>query len=266
MRSGIAAPVAAGQSIPKGLLAKITDALNYVDPLVTSDENALRLALTRAGLALSPEIFRVIKIVSVILLALLGAVCAKLTGGKPLLLIAFSLVGGTVGWALPRIYLTVKQKNRLAKLEAQLPDAMELLSVALAAGSPIEQSFRVVAATIEEPLASELMLVDREVNLVGHSRDKALANLAKRCDSKQINLFAAQITQAINQGSSVSAGLQRQAKLARETQQAAIMERIRKMPVKLDVVLSFCFLPPTVALVTVPTVVNLLDFLGNTMS
>lgn len=43
------------------------------------------------------------------------------------------------------------------------------------------------------------------------------------------------------------------------------MERIRKMPTKLDIVLSLCFLPPTVALVVVPTVVNLLNFLNDSM-
>ncbi len=67
------------------------------------------------------------------------------------------------------------------------------------------------------------------------------------------------------QGSSIAEGLSSQAALARETAQAAALERIRKMPTKLDVVLSFCFLPPTIALVVVPTVVDLLEFLNDTL-
>lgn len=57
-------------------------------------------------------------------------------------------------------------------------------------------------------------------------------------------------------------GLANQAALARARAQAAALEHIRKMPTKLDVVLSVCFLPPTTLLVLVPTVVDLLAFLG----
>ena len=80
-----------------------------------------------------------------------------------------------------------------------------------------------------------------------------------------VSAFTAQLMQAVSQGSSLTEGLAVQAALARETAQAEAMERIRKMPTKLDIVLSLCFLPPTVALVVVPTVVNLLNFLNDSM-
>ena len=96
-------------------------------------------------------------------------------------------------------------------------------------------------------------------------REEALEHLGQRCGSQEVRAFVAQMTQAVSQGSSISEGLALQASLARETAQAEAMERIRKMPTKLDIVLSLCFLPPTVALVVVPTVVNLLDFLNNSM-
>lgn len=142
---------------------------------------------------------------------------------------------------------------------------MELLGIAIAAGSPVEQCFREVAASMTGPIAQELATVDREVNLLGHSREEALEHLGQRCGSQEVRAFVAQMTQAVSQGSSISEGLALQASLARETAQAETMERIRKMPTKLDIVLSLCFLPPTVALVVVPTVVNLLDFLNNSM-
>ena len=99
--------------------------------------------------------------------------------------------------------------------------------------------------------------------MLGHSRAKALSNLAQRCASQEVTAFAAQLTQAIEQGASVAQGLAEiQAALARaRTQAAAALEHIRKMPTKLDVVLSVCFLPPTTLLVLVPTVVDLLAFL-----
>ena len=111
----------------------------------------------------------------------------------------------------------------------------------------------------------EFEAVDREVNLLGHSREQALDHLAARCASREVSAFVAQLAQAVSQGSSIAEGLSSQAALARETAQAAALERIRKMPTKLDVVLSFCFLPPTIALVVVPTVVDLLKFLNDTL-
>ena len=115
------------------------------------------------------------------------------------------------------------------------------------------------------PLAREFSLVDREVNLLGRSREEALEHLGQRCRSQDVSAFTAQLMQAVSQGSSLTEGLAVQAALARETAQAEAMERIRKMPTKLDIVLSLCFLPPTVALVVVPTVVNLLNFLNDSM-
>ena len=159
-----------------------------------------------------------------------------------------------------------RRKEPPRAIEASLPDAMELLGIAVAAGSPLEQCFKEVAASVEGPLSEELSLVDQEVNLLGHGREKALEHLARRCRSQDVSAFVAQLIQAVSQGSSIAEGLASQAALSREVAQASALERIRKMPTKLDVVLSVCFLPPTVALVVVPTVVSLLSFLNDTMA
>ena len=169
------------------------------------------------------------------------------------------------GWMAPSWALSRRERNRRRAIELALPDAMELLGIAIAAGSPIEQCFREVAESMDGPLAREFSLVDREVNLLGRSREEALEHLGQRCRSQDVSAFTAQLMQAVSQGSSLTEGLAVQAALARETAQAEAMERIRKMPTKLDIVLSLCFLPPTVALVVVPTVVNLLNFLNDSM-
>lgn len=245
----------------------LADAVQRVDPLVKQDADDCREKLSRAGLNIEPETFRACKLLAVVAGVALGLMLVVVVqGSSPASFLGGALVGGVMGWAIPRLYLEMAKKERVARLEAQLPDAMELLGVALAAGSPVEQCFKTVAANLKEPLASEFLIVDREVNLAGHTREKALTNLAERCESRMISNFVAQLVQAINQGTALIDGLQRQAAMAREAAQAATLERIRKMPVKLDIVLSTCFLPPTVILVIVPTVVSLFQFLGSSMS
>lgn len=123
---------------------------------------------------------------------------------------------GLAGCGGLQLYLRSKRQARRAAIDAGLPDAMELLGVAIAAGSPVEQCFRQVAESLSGPLADEFRLVDQEVNLLGHSRAKALSNLAQRCASQEVTAFAAQLTQAIEQGASVAQGLgQSSCRLAR---------------------------------------------------
>ena len=244
------------------LRERAVTALAGFAPLSMRERERSRERLRVAGIALEPETWRCACFAAVsgcVLVAV--AACAALHVTP----VAFVFAVGGAGFAGCgglQLYLRSKRQARRAAIDAGLPDAMELLGVAIAAGSPVEHCFRQVAESLNGPLADEFRLVDQEVNLLGHSRAKALSNLAQRCVSQEVTAFAAQLTQAIEQGASVAQGLANQAALARSRAQAAALEHIRKMPTKLDVVLSVCFLPPTTLLVLVPTVVDLLAFLG----
>ena len=244
------------------LRERAVTALAGFAPLSMRDRERSRERLRCAGIALEPETWRCACFAAVsgcVLVAV--AACAALHVTP--VTFAFAVCGaGLAGCGGLQLYLRSKRQARRAAIDAGLPDAMELLGVAIAAGSPVEQCFRQVAESLNGPLADEFRLVDQEVNLLGHSRAKALSNLAQRCASQEVTAFAAQLTQAIEQGASVAQGLANQAALARSRAQAAALEHIRKMPTKLDVVLSVCFLPPTTLLVLLPTVVDLLAFLG----
>lgn len=244
------------------LRERAVTALAGFAPLSMRERERSRERLRCAGIALEPETWRCACFAAVsgcVLVAV--AACAALHVTP--VTFAFAVCGaGLAGCGGLQLYLRSKRQARRAAIDAGLPDAMELLGVAIAAGSPVEQCFRQVAESLNGPLADEFRLVDQEVNLLGHSRAKALSNLAQRCASQEVTAFAAQLAQAIEQGASVAQGLANQAALARSRAQAAALEHIRKMPTKLDVVLSVCFLPPTTLLVLVPTVVDLLAFLG----
>ena len=242
------------------LWSRAVEALAGFAPLSMRERERSRERLRCAGIALEPETWRCVCFAAVsgcVVIAVAACIAFRATPA------VFVVCGaGLAGCGGLQLYLRSKRQARRAAIDAGLPDAMELLGVAIAAGSPVEQCFRQVAESLSGPLADEFCLVDQEVNLLGHSRAKALSNLAQRCASQEVTAFAAQLTQAIEQGASVAQGLANQAALARARAQAAALEHIRKMPTKLDVVLSVCFLPPTTLLVLVPTVVDLLAFLG----
>lgn len=247
-------------------LVLFTAQLERIMPITRTDSEEYRESLERAGLALEPETWRGVRVLCVVVGVVLSIVLlAANTSLSFAVRVVMAVVGGVFGWLMPALVLMRRTARRRAAIEAQLPDAMELLGIAVAAGSPVEQCFREVAENMESPLADEFALVDREVNLLGHSRDQALEKFVRRCGSVEVAAFVAQLSQAINQGSSLSEGLASQAALAHEMAQASTLERIRKMLTKLDIVLSFCFLPPTIALVVMPTIINLLSFLQDTL-
>lgn len=271
-RGGGGAPLAGKRLAPvqgkRPTPAALVSAANHIErllPMARSDGEAYRALLQRAGWTIEPETWRGARILSALSCGLLAGFAATRMGMDPLQASAGALGAAALGWVAPRAVLTRAIAKRRRAIEAQLPDAMELLGIAVAAGCPVEQCFREVAENVGRPLADELEAVDREVNLLGHSRDKALDHLAERCASRDVSAFVTQLTLAVNQGASIAESLSAQAALARRTAQAATLARIRKMPVKLDIVLSFCFLPPTIALVVVPTVVDLLGFLNDTL-
>lgn len=245
---------------PARLWSRAVEVLAGFAPLSMRERSRERLRC--AGIALEPETWRCVCFAAVsgcVVIAVAACIAFRAT---PAVFVFVVCGAGLAGCGGLQLYLRSKRQARRAAIDAGLPDAMELLGVAIAAGSPVEQCFRQVAESLSGPLADEFRLVDQEVNLLGHSRAKALSNLAQRCASQEVTAFAAQLTQAIEQGASVAQGLANQAALARARAQAAALEHIRKMPTKLDVVLSVCFLPPTTLLVLVPTVVDLLAFLG----
>ena len=244
------------------LRERAVTALAGFAPLSMRERERSRERLRVAGIALEPETWRCACFAAVSGCVLVAVAACAALHVTPMAFV-FAVGGaGFAGCGGLQLYLRSKRQARRAAIDAGLPDAMELHGVAIAAGSPVEQCFRQVAESLNGPLADEFRLVDQEVNLLGHSRAKALSNLAQRCASQEVTAFAAQLTQAIEQGASVAQGLANQAALARSRTQAAALEHIRKMPTKLDVVLSVCFLPPTTLLVLVPTVVDLLAFLG----
>lgn len=249
----------------EGTLSALSRALDRVAPVAGTDKEDCRARLRRAGLLLEPETWRGLRAASALLCCFATAALVAALGPGGAAAPAAAALAAAGGWLFPSLALSRLEERRRCAIEAHLPDAMELLGIALAAGSPVEQCFREVAGSLDGPLSEELAIVDQEVNLLGRTREEALENLARRCRSQEVGAFAAQLAQAISQGTSIADGLAIQASLAREQAQAAALERIRKMPTKLDIVLSLCFLPPTTVLVLVPTVVRLLEFLSDTM-
>jgi len=87
-------------------------------------------------------------------------------------------MAGAAG-TLPMLYVLRQRRKRLDKLEAQLPEATDLLARALRAGHSLPSALDMAGRELPVPIGTELALVFGEVNY-GISMSDALAGLIDR--------------------------------------------------------------------------------------
>ncbi|HEX5014289.1 MAG TPA: type II secretion system F family protein [Candidatus Limnocylindrales bacterium] len=133
------------------------------------------------------------------------AIWAASTVGIPLLMILLSpfvqifaspliwVVGGLIGFLLPRLWLSRRKATRLNAFNKQLPDTITLLANALRAGSSFLQAIELVVRESRPPISVEFSRVIREVNL-GLPFEQALDNMVRRVRSDDLELMATAIS------------------------------------------------------------------------
>ena len=126
-----------------------------------------RLALTSAAMGLS------------------GFMIASSLLHQPLL--AGALAGAVMA-ATPLLYLQRRRTRRLATLERQLPDALDLLVRALRAGHAFGSGLQMIGQELADPIASEFRFVHDEINF-GVSLEQALTNLSVRVPITDLRYF-----------------------------------------------------------------------------
>lgn len=89
------------------------------------------------------------------------------------------LLGAAGGFCLPLIKILSDRNRRFAKIEEQMPDALDLIKRALKAGHPFSQTLKLVAEDMNEPIAHEFDLLFSEVNYGGDMRNALLSMLER---------------------------------------------------------------------------------------
>jgi len=98
-------------------------------------------------------------------------------------------VAGALLFFLPFLWVNFKRKRRIAKFNAQLPDALELLSRSLRAGHSLGSGFGLISEEMQNPLAKEFGRCFEEQNL-GVSLEASLESMTKRIPNLDLRFFA----------------------------------------------------------------------------
>ena len=90
--------------------------------------------------------------------------CSMIAGGRVLEVELFSLVVGMMLSAVPFLYIASMKRKRMAKLERQLPDALDTISRALRAGHAFSTGLKLVAEEFDDPIGTEFERTFAEIN------------------------------------------------------------------------------------------------------
>ena len=174
---------------PKGVLRRRRGRMPLVHRLPVSPEGRERtqLQLERAGLRWRVQEFLALRLALAMGSAVGTAALAAMGSLSPLLAILIALVAMSVGWALPGWYLGRRQKQRLLKIENQLPDALTAISKSLRAGSGLLQSLAYAADETPAPLGPELGSALRDLQLGAEAVDVFEA-LSQRIGSSDLDI------------------------------------------------------------------------------
>lgn len=103
------------------------------------------------------------------------------------------LVSGAMGVGGIFVWVNMKASKRMAMLEEQLPDAIELMVRSLRVGHPFSSAISIVANEVADPLATEFGVIADEA-AYGRDMGEALKDMAERLDMQDLRFLAVAVT------------------------------------------------------------------------
>ncbi|GIW03079.1 type II secretion system F family protein [Roseiflexus sp.] len=212
-----------------------------------------------------------------------GLTAADFVGAKGIVCVLVGLLTGVIGWAadaaptffnilllggialcaffLPDVWLSRRIGQRQTELLNALPDALDLLAIATAAGLSFENAIQEITSKWTNELAREFSRVLRDMSM-GVPRRQALTDMAERTGVPDIASFVSAIKQAEALGVSIGRVLAVQAEEMRTRRRQRAQERANQAPVKMMFPLVFLIFPAIFAVLLGPAVPQLLEAFG----
>ena len=106
--------------------------------------------------------------------------------------IVSAVIGGVIGFFLPRFYVKRQQSARLIKFNDQLSDMLNLMVNGLRAGYSTMQALEAVSRELPTPISDEFRRVVQEMQ-IGITMETALENLLRRIPSEDLDFVVTAI-------------------------------------------------------------------------
>ncbi|WP_316571650.1 type II secretion system F family protein [Neobacillus sp. YIM B06451] len=176
--------------------------------------------------------FRLLQVLSGLILFFLGFILFGGASGKTLSLFLLSSAIGGLGFYYPIFYLGARKKQRLAKIQKTLADFFDMVNLSVEAGMGLDAAIMKVCKNQDGPLSEEFLRAMEEMRL-GKSRRDAFISLRARISLDAFQSIMTSLIQADQLGIGMSKVLRALTERVREHQRQLAREKALKAPVKM---------------------------------
>jgi tight adherence protein C len=219
----------------------------------------------RLDIAGNPERWNTDRLFAVKAMGLIGLAILGLLIGlhDPTVAILAIGIGGTAGFFLPDLLLLNTGIKRQQKIQQDLPDAMDMLTICVESGLGFDAAMARVARNSEGPVAAEFSRALQEIQ-IGKSRSQALRSLADRTTVAELRAFTSAVIQAGELGIPIADVLREQAGEMRLRRRQRAEEKAQQVPVKILFPLIGCLFPALFIIVIGPGAISIMHSLFHT--
>jgi tight adherence protein C len=205
-------------------------------------QNRLNLAGVRT---MSPSDFTAVRYVCFVLGGALGLLLGLLLNnntGNVVFLAGAPLVLGVMGLYGPVYWLRTKVSQRRTEIQKALPDAMDLLTIAVEAGLGFDAAMARVTDKFRNALADEFAQVLQETRL-GRPRLEALDDMGRRTGVEDLHNFVQAVIQSEQMGVGVAKILRLQSDEMRRKRRQRAQEKAAQASLKMLLPMVGCIFP-----------------------
>jgi tight adherence protein C len=185
----------------------------------------------------------------------LAASSGVLLSGKGVFLVALLTV---VGFFIPNILIYRTGVSRQTRIQKELPDVLDLMSVTMRAGLSFDGAMSKVTMASDGPLAAEFGRLLQELRL-GRGRSVVLRDLLKRTSVADLHYVVQALIQAGDLGIPVAEVLTKQGTEMRTRRRQRAEEQAQKVTIKILFPTLFCIFPVIMIAVIVPALIRIVD-------
>jgi tight adherence protein C len=190
---------------------------------------------------LTPEDFAAVRIVAAAVMAAIGLLIGLLLANAVYLIISLA-VGAILGYYLPVLWLKQKVDARRSEIQKGLPDAMDLLVIAVDAGLGFDAALARVTDKYRNALSDEFAKVLREVSL-GRPRLEAMDEMGRSSGVEDLHNFIQAIIQSEQFGTGIGKILRIQADEMRRKRRQRAQEKAAQATLKMMLPMVGCIFP-----------------------
>jgi tight adherence protein C len=200
-----------------------------------------RLELAGRPGNLTPEDFGAVRIVAAAILAAVGLLLGLLLGNPVYTVVALA-VGALLGYYAPVLWLKQKVDARRTEIQKGLPDAMDLLVIAVDAGLGFDAALARVTDKYKNALSEQFAKVLREVSL-GRPRLEAMDEMGRSSGVEDLHNFIQAIIQSEQFGTGIGKILRIQADEMRRKRRQRAQEKAAQATLKMMLPMVGCIFP-----------------------